>query len=839
MSARPTGTFELYTKVTRPEELRVLSWTLGEELCAGYRAELGVAAAAAGAEELAASLLGQPAALVLHGAREPAVRRGVIARVHVVGPLDRERAELALVVVPLLELMQQKVTSRIFSDKTTPEILAIVTGEWKIAHENRFTRTYEKRAYATQYRETDLEFLTRLCARDGIGFFLEHRPLADGERDAPGEERLVFYDHARAYAAIAPGGELRRPGALVHHAERMTAGEHHVVGFRLERSVLPELLRLGDFDFRKPRLPLRARAALDKSDKSPIGSSLGTQLAVYLHQDRAELEPPGRPGGEIGEALARVRLEQARRHADVGRGASRCLRLAPGTTFTLEEHPGGAATNRAWLVTRVEHRGRIPESDAAEPAAEVYSNAFHCVPADVVYRPAIAATPLRQAVETATVIGPKGAELHCDEHGRVQVEFHWELEGGDGDALRRSWLRVSHPWVGTNWGAQFLPRVGTEVVVGFLDGDPDRPVVLGSVYNGTHPHPFRLPSEAHKSGFRSQSTPGGDGHSELVFDDQKGKEKLSLRAQKDFAQVVENDYELTVRRGESVRVDGGSARTVGAGSVVTVAGARTETVGLDYALAVKGSHVLSVSGNADVRVTGDRVTRVEGREQAELFGVRDATFHADRVERVLGHLVTVVGEHDARRSATLHVEGGAYQYSTGTAELVSDKAIVLRSGKSVLRVGPEGIELDTPRLTLRSDGLEVHGKDEITFFSKKKVRFVAEKMDLVVDKKLVLQAERGKLELDQNARLDGATVKLNCSPEPVDPAEEPEPEPKKLTTVELVDDDGKPLPHRRFVVTLADGSERSGVLDADGKAELLLDDSAEIVFPDVDQAQKS
>ncbi|MSP26068.1 MAG: type VI secretion system tip protein VgrG, partial [Myxococcales bacterium] len=752
-------------------------------------------------------------------------------------------SEIVLELGSLLELWKLKVTSRIFTDKTTPEILAIIAGEWKMEHEHRLSRAYDRRAYTTQFRESDLEFITRITARDGIGFFLEHPTAARGDEAELGQdtlEKLVFYDHAGGYASLPDGGDSRQGGTLFHRPQRTTATEHDVTDFRLTHRVRPELVRLGDFDFRKPALKLRARAAIDAKARSPIGASLGGQLSVYTHNDRAELEPAGKPGAEIGDGVARVRLEQARRDAEVGRGRSRCPRLAPGITFTLEDHPGGAATNRSWLVTRVEHTGKIPERGGAETDApiETYSNEFHCVPAELVHRHALVPARAQHAVETATVIGPKGAELSTDQHGRVQVEFHWELDGDGDSAAKRTWLRVSQLWSGTNWGAQFLPRIGTEVIVGFLGGDTDRPVVLGSVYNGTHPYPFRLPLEAHKSGIRSQSTPGGEGYSELIFDDEKGKEKLSIRAEKDLVQLVENDYELVVGNAENVRVDGSSARTIAVDATETVLGDKNDTVGLDYQLAIKGSHVLSVSGNSDLRVAGARVTRIEGQDNAEHFLETDHIYRSDRTERVLGHLVTIVGANDARRSATLHVEGSVSQYSTGTAEIVSDKALVLRSGKSEVRIGPEGVEINTPKLTFKSDSLTIQGKDEITLFSSKQVAIVSEKLDVVTKKTVVLKSEGAQLRLDRNARIDGEQVKLNCSPEPVDEKKEPDYEPPKPTIIKLADEDGKPLAHRRFVVVLADGSERGGMLDGDGKAELFLDESAEVVFPDVDQARK-
>lgn len=831
MSDAATGRFELLTNVTQPEQLRVLKWTCQESICGGYQANIQLAAKATEAEPLAQLLLGQTATLVLRGTDPPIARRGVITAAGVVGDLERERSQLSCQLVPLLDVMKLKTTSRIFTDKSTPEIVALIADEWKLAHDLRLRSGYDKRPYTTQYRESDFDFLIRICGRDGIGFFLDHATVTlTGDNTG---DTLVLYDNAGGYSPIAPG---QRGSVLVHHAQNMHATDSHVLGFRLERNVLPELVQLGDFDFRKPRLPLRAQAALVDADKSPIGSSLAEQLSVYLHADRTELESDGSPGLEIGEALAAVRLEQTRRDAVVARGSSSCQRLAPGLTFTLEDHPGGELTNREWVVTSVEHSGRIPESGDSDD--DSYGNTFCCVPADVVYRVAFVGTSAQQAVETATVVGPPGTEVHCDEHGRIQVKLHWE-RADSGDDTDRSWLRVSQPWAGAHWGAQFLPRVGSEVIVGFLGGDVDRPIVLGGVYNGTHPYPFRLPEEAHKSGIRSNSTPGGAGHSEIVFDDNKGEETLSISAERNLTELVEHDYQRTVKGSQQVGVDGSSQRTVGVDELVTVLGDRNEMVSGDMQVTVKGSHGLSVSGNADLRVTGDRAIRIEGRDGSELFGESEQVFRLNRTERVLGHSITIVGQHDARRSATLHVEGRAEQYSTGTTEIVSDKEIVLRCGNSDVRIGPDSVQINAPELILRSDVLTVQGKDEINLFSDEQVAVVAEKFDVVTSKSTVVKSEGAQLQLDRNARLDGEVVKLNCKAEPVDDKKAPDYEPPKPTTITLVDEDGNALGHRRYRIIEPDGSERSGMLDADGKAEVFLDGSAQIAFPDVDQARKN
>jgi type VI secretion system secreted protein VgrG len=831
-----SASFELHTDVAPASELVVVDWKCDETICGTYRIDAILKVAASAADDLAAKLLGQRALFSAHHPKAPSlVRRGVVASVEASGSHERDTARLHVSVVPRLELMRLHTTSRIFENVTTAELIEALAKEWHFEADVRLTGSYNPRTYITQYRESDYAFLQRIASRDGMGFFIEHRELGDEEPGQIGTERVVFYDNTEAYPDI-PAADAARGARLVHDPLKSSPHEHYVEAFRLARRVSPESVALSDFDFRKPRLPLRAGAKVDSKVRSPIGTSLGAeQLALTTHADRAELDPTAKANVEVSEPVAGVRLEQARRDASVGKGKSRCGRLAPGYTFLLEEHPDLASLNRELVVTRVRHVGSIPEkSDSGIDL--LYTNEFECVPADVVYRTDVPNLDARQASETATVVGPKGSDIHCDEHGRIKVQFHWDYSGASGE-MRAIWLRVVQSWGGANWGTQFIPRVGMEVLVGFLGGDVDRPIVVGSVYNGTHPLPFPMPEGARKSGFRTQSTPGGDGGSELSFDDTKGEEKIFIHAEKDLTQHVDNDYALVVKGGQHVNVTGPSTHTIGGGSTFDILGDATQKIAKNFESTIAGSQTVTVTGASDLRVAGARTTRVEGNEKLELFGSSESVFHEDTVQRALGHHITVVGQNGARRSATLHVEGSAYQYTTGTSEIVADKVIVLRCGESSIRMTPDGIDLVAKTIRLQAEKVETNATEEVITFAKKQVAFVAEKIDLVAEKKIVAKAEEGVLALDKNARLDGAMVKLNCDPEKPDEREAPEYEPPKPTKIELVDENGKPLGHRRYVVVESDGSERSGMLNEEGKAELFLEESAEVFFPDVDDAR--
>lgn len=281
-----------------------------------------------------------------------------------------------------------------------------------------------------------------------------------------------------------------------------------------------------------------------------------------------------------------------------GRGEADAIHLRAGRRFAVVGHPDPRC-DRGYLVVHARHRGDAPEAqlhaDADAPTPR-YRCAFTCAADDDPFRPAAPPRP-RPALETAIVVGPEGEAIHTDEHGRIQVRFHWTRPTGDATAPQAdeaeadgrpatAWLRVAQAWAGAGFGALFLPRIGHEVVVDYLGGDPDRPLVVGCLYNSLHPPPFTLPDDKAKSGLRTDSTPGGGGHHELSFDDTKGRETLRIRAQRDLVERVLHDRTTTIGNDRWTTIEGVDNTNVSGMQHVSVDGSATRWVGVDYDVTV-------------------------------------------------------------------------------------------------------------------------------------------------------------------------------------------------------------------------------------------------------------
>lgn len=806
-----------FTSDQHPEaSLRVVSFRGDEEMNGLYTFHLDLLGALDGdmLARLDDSLLGRAATLAFAEASAP----GRVVHGHVTAYRIGDTTERGSIVHaelrPRLALLELRTKSRIFQDKSVKDVVDAIFAEWRVDHEWHLALPHALRTYCTQYQETDLSFVARLLASEGIAFYFVH------PTDAGKEERVVLVDEPQYPPIEVGGGAKGAPPALVHRSGRFDPGAGDVFEVTTDRRMRHGAARLGDYDFRKPKLVVRA-LKLAKDEPAAIVKTLGADhFDVYLHGDRPEIETGG-GGSEADDVLAQTTLEQLRRDALVARGRTRCRHLLPGHCFQIEGHPIDAL-NRAYAVTRVTHTGRTPELGAASDSP-VYEARFEVVPAEVTYRPAVT-TRSRQVAETAIVVGPGGQEIHADAHGRVKVQFHWDLVGRYDDTSS-CWLRVAQAWAGAGMGVQFVPRIGMEVVVAFLGGDPDRPVIVGCVHNGTHPTPFGLPGESTKSGIKTQTSPGGMGFNELSFDDAAGNERVFLHAQRDLDVVAKGRHVETVGGDATSDVGGNLVETVGGDAKAVVVGAMEQVVTKDLTVTVEGSSLQAVSGDSDVRVTGDLTTRVEGAERRELAKTSESTVQQDTLLRVKGHVVTVVGENDAKKSSVLHVEGSTDMYSSGPTEIVADKSLTLRCGDSAIRITPDQIELITKKLLVTAE--------ETYVVSEKKLKIHAKEEALLKSKKINLEGEQASAEIYKNARLDGQLVKLNCGPEPPDD-QFPEKEKIEPTKIELKDQDGKPMARQRFVVVMPDGSERAGVLDADGKAELELEESGEISFPDVD-----
>jgi len=495
---------------------------------------------------------------------------GIVSRFTYLGS-DRDFATYTLELVPRLWLLTLGRDRVIYQNLSTPEILQQVLAAFDVSFEAQLQGTYAKREYCVRYDETAFDFVSRLMEEEGIFYFF---------RFAEDTHTLVLADDKSAYAPCPHAETL-----LVRSGEQHFAHAHAVTRFESEARLVTKSHTVDDYDFLKPATSLLAKREAD--------SGRG-----------ADYEYPSRAAPTGADARARIRLEAHQASSQSGRGDSHCHYLTPGTTFTLAEHPR-ADLNASHVVFAVHHHA----------ANEHYRNSFETLPPNTPFRPPrLTPRPVVAGSHTARVVGPGTEEIWTDEHGRIKVQFPWD-RAGKLDDKSSCWMRVSQMWAGEGWGALFIPRVGQEVVVSYVDGDPDRPLVSGSVYNGTHATPVGLPGASTQSTILSHSTPGGAAGNELRFEDKKDAEELYMHAQKDMRTEIENDLTTTVMAGNelhtvtkgnrAVKVDtGNETHSVKGTRALDVTGNETHGNKANFTQTVTGNYELKVTGNLVIDVTG-------------------------------------------------------------------------------------------------------------------------------------------------------------------------------------------------------------------------------------------
>ncbi|MFO0611120.1 MAG: type VI secretion system tip protein TssI/VgrG [Polyangiaceae bacterium] len=692
----------------------VLSFRASERMNGLFEADVKLALTSA--EDLS-TLLDERASLVLHDAIAGVLApvrafHGVISRVRALGDATHDRHAIAVRLVPALWMLRRRRTRRIFQDKTTLEIAAEMLAEWGVPLRVAVQRGLPKRGFCVQYDETDHGFLMRLLAEEGLMTFFDH-PV-EGE-----ESTLVIADTATDYADIL--GDPRLVLHRVDGAAALSGRESHVTTFVPELRSRSKRALLCGYDFRRPPLDLRTE----------IGAAEDRRV-VYEHEGSYESDP--------GQRSASVRLEQHRREASFATGASFCRRLLPGARFVLEDHDRGG-TDRQWVVVSVEHEGFAPE---AVPAGKtVYRNQLRVAPAEQTVRPERKTPRPRQTSETATVVGAGDSEIWTDPMGRIKVRFHWDLrEGADARDDRRScWIRCAQAWAGAGFGAQFIPRVGMEVVVTFLGGDLDRPLVTGCVYNATHPLPFSPPENQTRSGFRTASTPNATGGNELSFDDKAGGEQLYVHAQKNLDEVVLNNRSSHIRGSRTDDVAGNANESIAGVASLAIGDQRSVTVG--------GDDIREVRRNAKDLIKGDLSLTTEGETKI-------ATQKGHSTE-VRGHYAISVGEPDKPSASDHHVFG---TLSMGASERIvvnADEGISLVCGESCIELHKDKIVLKTPTLELQATkAIEASkpGGPSLTLGDDVEI----------LSKKLRIFTESTALELDKEIKAKGDAIKLGYEP---------------------------------------------------------------------------
>ncbi len=513
---RPAFTFEVEGY---EGTLKVVRFSGDEGLSRIFEFQIEVASDGAELDDF----VGKTGVLTIEGADEPRFVHGFIRQAEYVGE-SRNYLLHELVLVPQIWRLQNRQDCRIFQEMRTPDIIHQVLTEAGVAADKfRFDLgdEYAPRNYCVQYRESDLDFVSRLLEEDGIFYFFEH---------TVDKHVLVMADKPGAHKPI-PGNPVlwfSPPGGFVNDRE-------HVDSFRFGQSVRPGRVALRDFYFPKPDENMEVGEASDRD----------AELEVYDYP--GEYRSPERGGPDRGATIARTRLESLQVPRRLGHGGSDCMRLKSGHTFTLQAHTANEF-NRAYKLVRVVHHAAQPQVLDEDASGEFsYHNEFVCMESTVPFRPnRVTPRPFVRGIQSATVVGPAGEEIHTDEQGRCKVQFHWDRRGKH-DEHSSCWIRVSQLWAGAAWGAMFLPRIGHEVLVDFIEGDPDRPIVTGRVYHGLNDTPYPLPQEKTKSTIKSDSSLGGGGFNEFRFEDRKNDEQVFLHGERNLDIWVKNDRMEAIR----------------------------------------------------------------------------------------------------------------------------------------------------------------------------------------------------------------------------------------------------------------------------------------------------
>ncbi|HEX4135064.1 MAG TPA: type VI secretion system tip protein TssI/VgrG [Bryobacteraceae bacterium] len=573
-----------WTQTARPVQITTpLSSTLlvrsfeGEEQLSGlfhYKVEMASSDAALDFT----SIVGKSVTLTMQQASgDTHYVNGVVGQFRQSG-CDEEFAYYTADIYPWLWMLTMSSNCAVYQNLSTPDIVKKVFSDLGFTDfTDKLTGSYQPREYCVQYRETAFAFVSRLMEQEGIFYFFTH--------DAS-SHKLVLADDSTAWTTL-----IGLTSARYTTDQNAWTSEDVISECEIEQSVTSGKFATDDYNFETPDTDLKASAEGPDTTRSVF-----EYPGVYAKQTD-------------GETIASRRLSALELPGSILRGAGRCRAFYAGGKFTLSGHYRDTA-NTDYVIRTLKVAGD----------QEHYSNSFEAFPASAAYRPPVTTpAPVIPGTQPAVVVGKAGEEIWTDQYGRVKVQFFWD-QVGTNDENSSCWIRVSQPWAGKLWGGIFLPRIGQEVIVAFLDGNPDRPVVVGSLYNASQTVPYTLPDEQTKSTIKSSSSKGGSGFNEIRLEDKAGSEEVYIHAQHDMTVDVSNKLSTTVMKNEVHKVLGlrnmnvsGDENHGNEGDYISevkgkldakVNGNETHTIQGDYSSTVSGNFTLKVSGNLSIDVSG-------------------------------------------------------------------------------------------------------------------------------------------------------------------------------------------------------------------------------------------
>jgi type VI secretion system secreted protein VgrG len=561
-------------------------------------------------------------------------------------------------VVPWLWFLTRQADCRIFQNMTAPDIISQVLNLFSFKDfRTSLKATYPTLDYCVQYRETSFNFVSRLMEEYGIFYYFDHT--------VQGKHTLVLADQSSALPACT-GSPISYDVALggIYDPEAVS-------DWNVEQELRTGKYTVTDYNFITPTTSLLSNEPTVVNLAASQGLELFDYPGLYTTKDD-------------GETVAKLRMQEEEASYMVVTGASNSRGLATGYTFQLKNHYR-SDQNTTYFVTAVEHHASVGQTyTAAGTGAESYSNHFTCIPASVAYHPPrVTPKPFVQGPQTALVVGKAGEEIWVDNYGRVIVQFYWDRLGQQNENSS-CWIRVSQPWAGGNWGSIWIPRIGQEVIVSFEEGDPDRPLITGRVYNAGQMPPYTLPDYQTRSTFMSRSSKGGgaSNYNELRFEDKMGDEQIFINAEKDMDLRVEND----------------SREFIGANRSLIVTTNQLEQIQTDKHLHVEGNHFEQIDGNMSLNVGGNQMESVTGNKSLSVTGNQSESVTGNLSLAVTGQQQDTSMSYAMKTDTTIHLNAGV------SAVIEAGVDLTLKVGGNFIDINPAGVFITGTMVFINSGG---------------------------------------------------------------------------------------------------------------------------------------
>jgi type VI secretion system secreted protein VgrG len=631
-------------------------------------------------------------------------------------------ARYRCVLRPALWFVGQNRKCRIFQNKSVPEIVMDLLRERGISDfEDLISDTHRKWEFLVQYRESDLNFINRILEQEGIYYFFKHQD---------GKHIMVLLDSSATHETVE--GFVTVPFFSPLTSKVRT--DDHIDSWFTKREIRPDKVTLVDFNFESP-LPFLTEGAVAPLDNDHGDAEVYDFPAEAIDKDEAEIQ-------------ARRRLEELQAEHEIVTGAGPVRGLFPGAKFKLTNFPRDDQ-NKDYVIISASYEISTAqfESNVVDNLQPTFRLSFRAIDAKRQYRsPSITRKPIVEGPQTALVVGPEENEIFTDEFGRVKLKFHWD-PAPEADASSSCFVRVAQVWAGDGWGGMHIPRIGQEVIVSFLEGDPDRPIITGRVYNGFNRPPYPLPDNQTQSGLKSHSTPGGspDNFNEIRFEDKKGEEELHIQAEKDMSTLVKHNRTTTIQRNDTLNITGDQIIHIHGNLSMTIDGVTDKdnpdkTKPVKSSLGVTGAHRIDASDTIDIQAPNKITLTVGGSSititpssitmttSGSTIGITDkiALDSSGKSNMTLTDeaAITANGKANLTLNADVNLasSGKSVLALTGDANLTSSGAVGLSgatlSGKGTTEAGLDGggstIALTAASADLAGAQVNVNGKGVVS-----------------------------------------------------------------------------------------------------------------------------